>query len=81
MSIQKKKGCGLMTSKNPMLNASGCKDMTAYEAINNVSKEEHELNQKVHDVIKIIKRLIDLTDLELIGRIQIKDKKTGREFR
>lgn len=70
-----------MKGKNPMFNASGCKDPTAYEAVTNISKEEHELNQRVHNLVKIVKKLIDLTDFELIGRIQIKDKRTGKEFR
>jgi len=70
-----------MAGRNPMFNASGCKDPTAYEAVEHITKEEKELNDRVHTVIKLIKKLIDLTDFELIGRIQIRDKKTGKEFR
>ena len=70
-----------MKGNNPRFNASGCKDPSAGEAISHISKEEHELNQKVHNLVKIVKKLIDLTDFELIGRIQIKDKRTGKEFR
>ena len=31
-----------MNNKNPTLNASGCKDMTAYEALRNVAREEKQ---------------------------------------
>lgn len=68
-------------NKNPIFNQSGCKDLTAYEAIKHVSKEEHELNQKVHDVITILKFIIGLAGFDLIARIEIRDKKTGKEFR
>lgn len=67
--------------QNPMFNASGCKDSTAYEAIKHVSKEQHDLEKKVHNVITTIKNIMDLAGFEIIGRIQIKDKRTGKEFR
>jgi hypothetical protein len=70
-----------MANNNPMFNGSGCKDPTAYEAVNHVSKEEHELNQKVHTLVKLTKELINFAGFELVGRIQIKHKKTGKEFR
>lgn len=68
-------------NNNPRFNNSGCKDPTAYEAINAVTKENHEHDKKVHDLIKVIKLIIDFCDFDLIGRIQIVDKKTGKEYR
>jgi hypothetical protein len=35
-----------MSIKNPKLNASGCRDMTAFEAINNVRREERREAKK-----------------------------------
>jgi hypothetical protein len=70
-----------LKGNNPMFNASGCKDPTAGEAIIHMSKEEHELNQKVHTLVKLTKELINFAGFELVGRIQIKDKRTGKEFR
>lgn len=70
-----------MNGKNPMFNASGCKDPTAGEAIIHISKEEHELNQRVHKLIELTKELLNFAGFDLIGRIQIRDKKTGKEFR
>ena len=62
-------------------NQSGCVDPTAYEAISNIIKEEKELVKKVHNLINVLKLIIDWAGFELIGRIEIRDKKTKREFR
>jgi hypothetical protein len=70
-----------MTNKNPRLNGSGCKDPTAYEAISHITKEEHELNQTVHKLIELVKELLAFAGFEMIGRIQIKHKRSGKEFR
>lgn len=64
-----------------MFNASGCKDLTAHEAITNVYKEERELHQRVHTLIATLKPIIDWAGFELINRIEIRDKKTRKEFR
>ena len=62
-------------------NQSGCADPTAYEAISQVIKEETELNKKVHNLIGVLKFIIDWAGFELIDRIKIRDKKTRKEFR
>ena len=70
-----------MGGRNPIFNTSGCKDLTAYEAIKNVSKEEQELEKRVHNLVNVIKFIIDWAGFDLIARIEIKDKKTGKEFK
>ena len=73
---------GLMGDKrNPRYNQSGCADPTAYEAISNVIKEEKELDKKVHNLISVLRSIIDWAGFELISRIEIRDKKTRKEFR
>lgn len=67
--------------RNPMFNSSGCKDLTAYNAIGNVIKEEKELDKRVHNLISVLKFIIDWAGFELIGRIEIRHKKSGREFK
>jgi hypothetical protein len=67
--------------KDLKYNQSGCADPTAYEAISNIIKEEKELVKKVHNLINVLKLIIDWAGFELIGRIEIRDKKTKREFR
>lgn len=67
--------------KDLKYNQSGCADPTAYEAISNIIKEEKELVKKVHNLISVLKLIIDWAGFELIGRIEIRDKKTKKEFR
>jgi len=62
-------------------NQSGCADPTAYEAISNIIKEEKELDKKVHNLISVLRSIIDWAGFELISRIEIRDKKTRKEFR
>jgi Na+/serine symporter len=70
-----------MGNFNPKLNASGCKDPTAYAAVQKVSKEEKELLAKVSEVIKVLKVIIKFANFELVERIVLRDRKTGKEFR
>lgn len=62
-------------------NESGCPDPTAYNAIKNVSIEEKELEDKAFDLIKTLKRIIDWAGFELLERIKVKHKKSGKEFK
>lgn len=66
--------------KNPKLNTSGCKDLTAFEAINNVTKEEKGNEKQVAELIKVVKYIVDISGFELINRIGIKNKKTKKEY-
>lgn len=70
-----------MVGRNSIFNSSGYADPTAYEAINQVVKEETELDKKVRNLISVLKFIIDWAGFELIGRIEIRDKKTKKEFR
>jgi len=67
--------------RNPKYNQSGCADPTAYEALRQVIKEEKELDKRVHNLISVLKFIIDWAGFELIGRIEVRDKKTRKEFR
>ncbi len=62
-------------------NQSGYADPTAYEAISNVIKEEKELEKRVRYLISVLRSIIDWAGFELISRIEIRDKKTRKEFR
>lgn len=69
----------------PWLNDSGCPDPTAYEALKSVQLEEkqrwHHVDESAHMVVTTIKNILDLSGFELIGRIQIKHKKSGKIYR
>lgn len=62
-------------------NAEGYSDPTAYNAITKVSHEEHEQQRRVSSVIGIIKGVADLAGFDLVERIALRDRKTGREYR
>ena len=68
----------------PWLNDSGCPDPTAYEAMKHIQSEERRSNQTDRNarlVITTIKNILDLTGFELVERIQIRHKKSGKIFR
>lgn len=68
----------------PWLNDSGCPDPTAYEALKHIQKEEKRLNRvdvDAHTVVTTIKNILELSGFELVERVQIRHKKTGKIFR
>lgn len=67
--------------ENPFYNESGCPDPTAYYALKNVTKEEREFEKKVHNLVNVLKFIVDWAGFEFIGRIQLKHKKSGKEFK
>jgi hypothetical protein len=71
----------MMAGRNPKLNASGCADPTAFEALKPIIQEDAALEKKVHNLVNTVKFIVDWAGFEMIGRIQIRDKKSGREFR
>ena len=68
-------------SRNPMKNSEGYPDPTAYEGLRPVIEEENALERRVNQLIKTLKYITGLAGFELISRIEIKDKQTGRVFR
>jgi hypothetical protein len=77
--VDKLKGADM--NKNPYYNNEGYPDPTAYAGTKDVIREETETEHKAFELIKVLKFIIRLSGFELIERIKIKDKKTGREFR
>lgn len=67
--------------KNPFYNHEGYADPTAYHGLKGIIKEESELENKVHTLVHIIRDVVNLAGFEVIGRIQFRHKKTGREFK
>lgn len=62
------------------LNASGCKDMTAFKALENVTREEKE-RARLDKLLATIFYICDLAGFHVEGRITFKDKKTGKIWR
>lgn len=67
----------------PWLNDSGCPDPTAYAAMQNIRKEERNqpTDENARLVVTTIKNILDLSGFELIGRIQIRHKKSGKIYK
>lgn len=67
-------------------NAEGYSDPTPGEAMSNIRKEQRQ--QEAAERLALISRLIpvmkqtaELAGFEVVGRITLKDKETGKEFR
>lgn len=58
------------------LNASGCKDLTAYEAIENVESEK-----RLKQCLAKIFRVCDKFGFHLENRVVLRDKKTNKIWR
>lgn len=65
----------------PWENAEGYSDPTAYNGLKPVIREEDEQQKRVNTLIFVLKYITRLAGFELLNRIEIKDRKTGREYR
>jgi hypothetical protein len=70
-----------LANKNPYFNESGCADPTAYAALKPIIQEDKAIEVRVHNLINTLKFIVDWAGFEFIGRIQIRHKKSRREFR
>ena len=62
-------------------NASGYVDPTAYNAIKKVDAELDAESWRFHELLDVIFDIMELTDFELVGRITVKDKRTGKVYK
>lgn len=62
-------------------NSEGYSDPTATNAIGKVSREENEIDKRANDLIKVLKFIVHSCGFELITRIQIKETKSGKEYK
>lgn len=62
-------------------NGSGYTDPTSSTVLHAIQKREMEVDENANRIIKLIKDLLRICDFELIERIQIRHKPTGREYR
>lgn len=64
----------------PWENAEGYHDPTAYHGTKNIIRDEDEQQKRVNTLIFVLKYITRLAGFELLNRIEIKDRKTGREY-
>lgn len=62
-------------------NAEGYHDPTAYHGTKNIIRDEDEQQKRVNTLIFVLKYITRLAGFELLNRIEIKDRKTGREYK
>ena len=67
--------------KFPKRNASGLPDPTAHDALLPVAQAEEELETRTTKLIKVLKGIIDLAGYDLVARIELRDRKSGKIFR
>lgn len=69
-------------SPKPWENAEGYADPTAYAALTNIQVEKSAaLDARVNTLIKVLKYIIAVSGFEMVNRIELRDKKSGRCFR
>jgi hypothetical protein len=66
---------------NPKHNSEGYSDPTAYEALKPIIQEDDKRRRRVSDFIDLMKRFADMCGYEIMNRVVLKDKKTGKEYR
>ena len=62
-------------------NNEGYVDPTAGAAVETAAKEEQEIEKLNHKIIQSFRLLVDLAGFEIIGRVILKHKKSGKIFR
>lgn len=65
----------------PWQNHEGYPDPTAYEGLKPVIREEAEQQKRLNTLIFVLKYIIRLAGFDLLNRIELKDRQTGREYR
>lgn len=66
-------------------NSEGYPDPTAGTAWNNIRREERQQEVErlstISALIPVIKQMAELAGFEVVGRITLKDKATGKEYK
>ncbi len=65
----------------PLRNGSGCPEPTAQAALININREDEEAERRKNALIAVLKYIIDQSGYDLLARIEIKDRKTGKNYR
>lgn len=64
-------------------NKEGYADPTAGAAIHETEPKvkKREYNPEVTNLVRVLKQMIDIAGYEMVGRIVLRDKDTGKEYR
>ena len=69
--------------KKPHLdkNSEGYNDPTVGEAMSNIEAEERRVLERISALIPIMKKTAELVGFEVVGRIILMDKETGKKYK
>lgn len=70
-----------MNTTNPKKNSEGYSDPTAYLGTRDIIRDETEAENRNGKIIHTFRMIAELAGFEIVGRISLKDKKTGRVFK
>ena len=70
-----------MANRDPRKNSEGYYDLTAYKGAKPVYDANNAATHEASRLIQVLKYIIDRSGFELIGRIEIRDRKTGKVFK
>lgn len=71
----------ILICNNPTKNSEGYADPTAYNGLRNIVREEEQQQKEVSQLIYLMKDLARICGYEVMGRIVVKDTKTGKVWR
>jgi hypothetical protein len=66
--------------KNPLFNDSGCKDLTAFQAIENVERDRKD-EERLKKLLSTIFYICDLAGFHIEERLVLRDKYTGKVYK
>lgn len=69
--------------KKPHLykNSESYNDPTVGEAMNNIEAEERRVLERISALIPVMKKTAELVGFEVVGRIVLVDKETGKKYK
>ena len=70
-----------MSSGIPYKNPDGYPDPVAFAALNKVQREMDDNDLRVQRFIRSIKNICDESGYDLLARIELQDRRTGRNYR
>ena len=56
-------------------------DPTAHKALSKVQRDQDKADQNTDALIRMLKNIIDLSGYDLLARIELRDRKTGRVYK
>ena len=62
-------------------NKEGYSDPTAHTALRNIIQEEIDQQRRVSELVGVLKFIIDKAGYDLLARIELRDRRTGKEYR